>query len=166
MPAEPIQMTILKAIRTSLGGIVAGAQYFNTITENQVYIGRAQFDDSDPLPLISILEVPIPPEQMPMSRGGAVILAGKWELFVQGFVKDGAKSERFLTQAAYELKQDVVTRLLEERRKLDVVGQPQGLFGVRNIEDIQVGRGVVRPDDERSGVCFFWTPLTINLVGG
>jgi hypothetical protein len=165
MPTEPVQITILENIRTALTEIVAGADYFNTLTADQVHVGRAKFDETDTLPFVSILEAPIPPEQMKTSKGGA-ILAGKWELFVQGFVKDGAKSEKFLTKDAYRLKQDVVTRLLQEREKLNVVGMPQKLFDVGNIEDIDVGRGVVRPDDERSGVCFFWTPLTINLVGG
>ena len=166
MATAPLQITILEAIRAALGEIVAGPEYHFTIPAANVFIGRAQFDDSDPLPLISILEVPIPPEQLELSRGGPNVLAGRWELFVQGFIKDGPKASRFLTQDAYRLKQDVLTRLLKEREKLDVVGQPEGLFGVRNIEDINVGRGVVRPDDERSGVCFFWTPLTINLIGG
>ena len=141
MPTEPEQINILEAVQTALLDIQAGATYFNSLTAANVHIGRATFDDSDELPFISILEVPIPPEQMRVSRGGGAILAGKWELFVQGFIRIPTAADNFPLRPAYRFKQDVVNRLLLERSKLDKVGQPEYLFGSKFIEDIEVGRG-------------------------
>jgi hypothetical protein len=173
MPTEdPIQVRILTALQEYLETeIVEGDEYFFTLA-GQVHIGRMEFDDGDGLPLVSILEVPLPGEQWEIPRGAAVT-AGPWEMFVQGWTREEDKgtqrTDRFNTVNAYRLKQDITRALLKLKNRLDPhpsTGEPLGyVLGFKEIDNILVQRGTVRPDEERSGVCTFWTPLTLDLVG-
>lgn len=173
MPAqEPIHIRMLSELQTYLETeIVAGDEYWFTLA-GQVHIGRMEFDDGDGLPLVSILEVPLPGEQMEVPRG-ANITAGPWEMFIQGWTLEEengtSRTDRFNTKNAYRLKADVTKALLKLKNKLDPhpsTGEPLGyVLGFKEIENILVQRGTVRPDEERSGVCTFWTPLTLDLVG-
>ena len=173
MPTEePIQARMLTALQTYLETeVVEGDDYFFTLA-GKVHVGRMEFDDSDGLPLVSILEVPLPGEQSEIPRGAAV-LAGPWEMFIQGWTleeENGTlRTDRFNSLNAYRLKQDVTKALLKLKNVLDPhpsTGEPLGyVLGFREIENIRIQRGTVRPDDERSGVCTFWAPLTLDLVG-
>lgn len=173
MPAqEPIHILMLSELQSYLETeIVAGDEYWFTLA-GQVHIGRMEFDESDGLPLVSILEVPLPGEQTKVPRG-ANITAGPWEMFIQGWTleEDNGtnRTDRFNTKNAYRLKQDVTKALLKLKNLLDPhpsTGEPLGyVLGFKEIDDIIVHRGTVRPDEERSGVCTFWTPLTLDLVG-
>lgn len=167
----PDELIILERLRTLLEETVIegadngfGGTFFNTI-QDCVYVGRPVFDDNDPVPLISILEVPLPDKQIkPPSRSGLGNLAGPWDLVVQGWAKnDRDPEDRIYNRETYCLRQDVHCALAQERRKLDRAINREPLFGIPRIKDFYWERGVVRPDDERSDTSFFWFPLTIEL---
>lgn len=164
MPDTPIQISVLEAIQDRLESITKGDEYHFTL-KDRVFVGRPVFDENDPIPMISILEVPLPPEQRMVPKGSNLV-SGKWELFIQGWVKEEDRNSKFLTKQAYCLKQDVQRALLRERKNFDRVGVADPLFGCREIQDFHLDRGVVRPDEERSTTAFFWMPLTIDLATG
>ena len=92
---QPEELTILENLQRILEETViegadnqSGGKFFNTLL-GKVHVGRTIFDESDGLPLVSILEVPLPDEQrLPSIRGGFGNLSGKWDLVVQGWAPD------------------------------------------------------------------------------
>lgn len=166
---EPTRVKILEAIQAGMErDIVAGPVYFNTLV-TKVFIGRTRFDSSDPLPYVTLLEVPVQPEQLQVERGQP-INAGRWELIIQGFCQEpSARDCRFLTRAAYELEQDVRCWLLSQVRPAR--GGPTSAvnvsypFGFKGITSAVVSRGVVLSDSEQSDVSTFYAPLTLHLAG-
>lgn len=168
MPPElPLRVRILKRIQEQMSAdIIAGSTYFHTLA-NRVYVGRTRFDLNDEVPFVTIMEVPVAPEQMQQERGAAST-AGKWELIVQGFAQESEdRACRFLTERAYMLEQDVRCWLLANlvKSQMDSSPGPSSVFGFREIHRIEVVRGIVRPDEEQSTVSTFYIPLTIFLGG-
>lgn len=168
---EPDEILILERIQELLESRVikdadneSGGTFCNTLL-NRVHIGRTIFDDQDKLPLVSILEVPLPDDQRtPSFRSGFGNLSGKWDLVVQGWARDERNpSDRIHNRNVYRLRQDVHCALSIERAKLRIALDRPPLFGIRRIKDFIFDRGVVRPDDDRSDTSFFWFPLTIDL---
>jgi hypothetical protein len=134
----------------------------------RVYRGRAFFGDSDPLPMVAVLERPDPADELaepPVdSRSGSY----DWNLIIQGFVDDNGTDP---TDAAYVLLADVRRRLAVERDRRDTetgrVPDPLGLGGKRKsnrIEAISFGPGVVRPADEVSAKAYFWLGVTLKMI--
>jgi len=165
MLEEPLQVTILRAMKETFESkIVQGPNFHFTLGPN-CFIGRSRFSERDPLPMLSILEVPLPPEERRQTRQVGSSVSGKWELFVQGFVEDDEDRDTgFETRRAYCLRDDVLCVLQDERRKLTTHTRSEYIFGIKRISDIYFDRGVVRPDDERSATSYFWVPLTIDIA--
>jgi hypothetical protein len=164
MPETPMQVRVLEALQVKLESITKGDCYSYTL-KGHVHIGRTLFDEQDPLPIVSILEVPLPAEQRAVPRGAAGV-SGPWEMFIQGWVTEPNRTAKFMTRQAYYLKNDIIQCLTSERQKFNDLMNSAPILGIREITDIQVDRGVVRPDDERSSTALFWVPLTIGLAAG
>ncbi len=172
MADEVLRLRILAALQKSLAQISVTNGYVFDLDEvvtlegengpedhyHRVKTGRAIFGDKDPLPMLSILEVPIPldqvvpPEDSSYSNGG-------WALLIQGFVKDDLINP---TRPAHRLMADVKKRLAWEKRRnrdFDILG-----MGENHITDMRIGAGVVRPPDEISAKAYFWLDLTLDIT--
>lgn len=170
---DPFRLRVQKALAASIGGIsVAGGYHFDLA--DKVFRGRDLFGDaSDPIPMVSILEPPLPLDQL-RSPALASESSGDWDLLVQGFVKDDMENP---TDPAHLLMADVKKRLAFEKARVvtGTMGQPDP-FGmgrsqivngkaVNSITEIRIGPGVVRPPEHGvSTKAFFWLGLTIKIV--
>lgn len=165
MPAEPLQITVLEALKDHLEGITEGDTYFHTLL-GRVHIGRPILDDEDANPdeiVVTILENPIPEDERLQSTRAGGEVSGRWGLFIQGFVPITDKTAKFLTRDAYCLKEDILCRLTELRTPRGRGSAPSPLLGIREIVNIHFDRGVVGADEKRSNWATFWVPLTIDL---
>lgn len=123
----------------------------------KVFRGRVVFGDKDPLPMLSILEVPIPLDQVP-APPDSTASNGRWELLVQGFVEDDFKNP---TDPGHWLMAQVKKVIAEERKK----NSDFAIFDMgKHVINIWVGAGVVRPPDEISAKAYFWLNVTLELV--
>lgn len=157
MANEVLRIRILDALAADIASIRIANGYTHDLNPQSVFWGRGIFGDKDPLPMISILEVPIPLDQI-VPPPDSSYSSGTWELLIQGFVKDDAK---WPTRPAHRLMADVKKKLaLTKRRNRDF-----DLFGMGNhITDIRIGAGVVRPPDEVSSKAYFWLNLSLDIV--
>lgn len=169
--SNPIRLEIHKRLSEALREITPANGYVMDFSgaegteNNKVFRGRAIYGDSDPLPLISILEVPIPVDQRPVP-GESTYGNGSWELMIQGFAVDDRANP---TDPAHIMLADVKKRLAIERKKLLIRGlasnPASGVLGLgRNITNMQIGPGVVRPPDESSAKAYFWLTFELELV--
>ena len=155
---DPLALYVLKRITTVLEGITEANGYQHDLSE-KVFRGRALFGEGDPIPMLSILEVPIPIDQLPSP---ATLSKGGWELMVQGFAEDDRTNP---TDPAHKLLADVKQLLALEKKKENWDRPEQGIFGLGGIVDkLYIGRGVVRPADEISAKAYFWLTITLEMV--
>lgn len=161
--SNPLRLEIHKRLTAILEEITVANGYVSDL-EGKVFRGRAVFGESDPLPMVSILEVPIPIDQRP-EPGDSTYGSGGWELMVQGFAVDDRDNP---TDPAHVMLADVKKRLAIERKKLSwgpTQGPSAGILGLgRTITNIKIGPGVVRPPDEISAKAYFWLTIELELA--
>lgn len=132
-----------------------------TGADNKVFRGRLIFGENDPVPMLSLLDVPIPLDQLP-SPADSDASTGQWELMIQGFVVDDRDNP---TDPAHVLMADVKKRLSQERKKSNWRTAPEGILGLgRRITGLAIGSGVVRPPDELSAKAYFWLNILLDLA--
>lgn len=159
---EPFRLLVLK----SLTKVLEKTSYADYPTmEGRVFRGRLFFGEDDPLPMLSILEPPIPIEAV-RSQADNVKSASSWELLVQGFVNDDRSNP---SDPAHCLMAETKKALVAEKRRnsYDFFG-----YGVKDaktnnsnsITSLQIGQGAVRPADEHSGVGFFWLSIILGIT--
>ena len=147
----PVRLIIKKRIVEVLEGIDNGA------FKDRVFRGRAIFGDDDPIPMISVLEPPIPLETI-RSAAENPNQAGRWELLVQGWPKDDKKNP---TDPADMLLAKVKAALAAERRR----DRSMNILGLKNmVTDLHIGHGASRPSDEVSVRAYFWLIITLKIV--
>lgn len=123
----------------------------------RVFRGRNRFGTDDPLPMVSILEAPIPLETL-MGQNTNVHNAGPWELLIQGFVEDDKDNP---SDPAHRLMAEVKAIIVREKKR----DRGNNIFGMGNrVHEILIGQGSVRPPDEASDKAFFWLTLTLRLA--
>lgn len=153
---DPFRLRVMKALTAALEEINPAAGYQFDLT-GKVFRGRDIFGDSDPLPMISILEAIEEQAQLPTPAAGGAS-SGPWELLLQGFVEDDFVNP---TDPAHRLMAEVKKRLVEERirdRQYNILGMDG------KVADLKISHGVVRPPDEVSGKAYFWLRLTLVVV--
>lgn len=165
---KPFRLRVLEAITESLEQITIANGYMHDLSAN-VFRGRLWYGEDDPLPLISIVDDPLPVTQL-MSGGGAqsdgTKSTGAWTLLVQGFCEDDKRNP---TDPAQYLMADVKKRLAFERKRKVGSGTHGGggynAFGMGGaVESLTIGAGVVRPPDyDVSSKAYFWLTLTITV---
>ena len=169
MPAisDPLRLEIMKRLSGILREITPGNGYVLDFSgaegteDNKVFRGRAIFGEGDPIPMLSILESPIPLDQLP-SPVDSGFNAGSWELMIQGFVDDDKTNP---TDPAHIAMADVKKRLALESMKVSARIDEDGLFGLlRHVTKITIGTGVVRPPDEISAKAYFWLLIVLDIV--
>ncbi len=153
----PFRLRVLRALTGCLQQITPANGYKSDLS-NAVFRGRIQFGDKDPLPMVSILEPPIPNDAHDSPRG-AGMNHFDWLMVIQGFVEDDHKNP---TDPAHVAMADVRQALAKERQK----GlRDNDIFGMAGrVDDIVIGIGVVRPSDEISAKAYFWLNLTVKIV--
>ncbi len=157
---NPVRLEVLIRMSEALKEITIANGYRNDIDAN-VYRGRGVYGDETPLPALSILEAPIPLDQLPSAKDNSD-LAGQWELVVQGWVKDDRLNP---TDPAQVLLADVKRRLALEKRKADWDIPEDGIFGLgRIVTAMYIGPGVVRPPEEISAKAYFWLTITLDIA--
>lgn len=174
---DPFRVRVQKAIVAALEPIKqrdprTGEQLDQDFT-NAVFRGRDGFGENDPLPMMSILEPPLPIEQLVSSETNAGS-TGQWDLMIQGFVED---DKTHPTDPAHWLMADVKAVLAKEKirvqpgnRQPDPFGQGKSaVFEGKNIGNcvisiVSIGPGVVRPPEIGvSNKAFFWLTLTLKI---
>lgn len=151
--SDPFRLVVLKKLSAVLGEIV----YEDTPMVDRVFRGRTIFGADYPLPMLSILEPPIPIEVM-MRANDNLTSMGKWELLVQGFVPDDHENP---TDPAHRLMAVVKARLVQERKREN----GRNILGMNGrVTNLSIGQGSVRPPDDVSDKAYFWLVLTLQLV--
>lgn len=163
--ADSKRLATLKALTSYLAGEITAANgYENTLT-NAVFRGRAFFDKTDPLPMVSILESPNP-DRFPQ-RGGdqdssAPVMKDQWTLEVQGWCED---DKTHPTDPAYNLMADVKKALAKIGR---VNGHGDGMYECYLLGGLIAGikweAGTVRPPELQSSQAYFWMRVILTFV--
>lgn len=166
--ADSKKLTTLKALTDYLAAEVSIANGYKHTLANAVFRGRMQFGDTDPLPMVSILEN-IDPDRFPRRAGAADDAAPlqkeEWVLLITGYTEDDKLNP---TDTAYELLADVKKALAklikdahpmtaEQRHASYMLG---GLIGGMTMEP-----GTVRPPQEQvSTRAFFYMRAILKFV--
>lgn len=157
---NPIRLEALKRMTAVLEGITVANGYLHDLA-GHVHRGRGVYGDETPVPCLSILEAPIPLDQLPSAKDN-VAQTGPWELVVQGWVKDDRVNP---TDPAHVLLADVKRCLARERLKTDWDDPADGIFGLgRFVTALYIGPGVVRPPEEISAKAYFWLTVTLDIA--
>ncbi|WOE76320.1 hypothetical protein [Alterisphingorhabdus coralli] len=136
-------------------------------TVHRVNRGRVFFGDSDPLPMVAILERPEESEELTDPNPLPTASLFNYHLVIQGFLNDNKDNP---TDDAHILLADVRRRLAIERARKDQnqrLPDPFGLGSKREynrIDDFDFGAGLVRPPDEVSAKSYFWLPVKMKLI--
>jgi len=153
---DPFRLKVLKGLTTSLEYITVAHGFHNDLS-GKVFRGRSVYGDDDPVPMVSILEPPIPLDAV-FAQGQNPNSVGNWELLLQGFVKDDRKNP---TDPAHHLMADVKKHLVFEKQR----DRGNNIFGLGGrVTEIFIGQGSVRPPDTMSNKAFFWLILTLGLA--
>lgn len=152
--ADPTKLRLHKALTSALQQITVSNGY-RTELGNNVFRGRNRFGETDPLPMVSILENPEQPESRASNYSGKSLEVNS--LIIQGFTKDEFANP---TDPAHDLMADVIKVIALEKRKVE---EGTGL-GEVGIKDIRVGQYVVRPSDEVSSEAYGYVFVDVEFV--
>ncbi len=156
--AIPLRLRVLMALTATLQeAVYSYLDEPDVPLTGKVFRGRVIFGETDPLPMLSILEAPLMPEQLP-SPFDSTDSKGDWDLLIQGFVDDDHENP---TDPAHYLMAATKQRLAHEKAR----DRDFAILGLgKHVTGISWGAGVVRPPDEISAKAYFWLPLTLTLV--
>lgn len=164
---DPLRLHVIKTICEGVRGITPANGYVMDFSgaegtpDNRVFRGRAVFGASDPVPAISILEAPIPLDQLPPPKDSS-FSSGPWELVIQGFFEDDKENP---CDVAYAGLADVKKFLALERKKANNLNNADMIFGLgRVVTGLSIGQGVVRPPDDISAKAYFWLTLALEMA--
>lgn len=157
---DPFRLRVLKALTTTIQGVTPANGYQFDLSTS-VFRGRMHFGSGDPLPMVSILEVPLQesPRQSP-PRGRVVEI--EWDLWLQGFIEDDLTNP---SDPAHYLMAEV-RKVLQSERQRKSNREDSDILGMGlSIVDLWMGAGIVRPPEEHvSEKANFWLPLTVQMV--
>ncbi|AEG53113.1 hypothetical protein [Sinorhizobium meliloti] len=164
---EPFRLRVMKALTSCLQEITI-ANGYNFDLATSVFRGRMIFGENDPIPMVSILEPPLPLDRLGRPLNSSVT-NGPWDILIQGFVKDDREHP---TDPAHMLMADVKKRLaVESKRKQTLPAHGFNPFGMNErgmknrVEQFTIGPGVVRPPEEAvSTKAYFWLTLSLQIV--
>lgn len=141
----PFRLRVLQALTGVLQTITVANGYHHDLAD-RIFRGRIIYGDSDPIPLVSILEAPLPDEPDPTPAADGT-WKGSWRLMIQGWVDDDKKNP---TDPAHYLLGDVKKALAAERKKMIQPGRGNNILGMAGrVTDLRIGACVVRPAEEQ-----------------
>lgn len=155
----PFRLEALTRLTALLGTISISGGYFTDMPVASIFRGRIMYGESDPLPMLAIVEPPIPAELATVPSGSSASVEN-WDLLIQGFVEDDPKHP---TDPAHLYAADVrkvIALHKEQHQSTCKLG-----FGPRanTVEDIFIGQLKVRPADEISAKTYFWLPVSLKV---
>jgi hypothetical protein len=151
---DSFRLRVLKAVTTAIQQITPANGYQHDLSQ-AVFRGRTMFGETDPLPMVSILEAPLQPDQLPVPKNAGANL-GDWELLIQGFVVDDYLNP---TDPAHALLAEVKKALAVQMARRD------NILGLGSkVDRLSLGTGTCRPADDISGKAYFWLPLIVRMV--
>lgn len=157
--ADSKQLDVLKHLTAHLEGITPANGYAHDL-RGRVFRGRAVFGESDPVPMISILEAPRPNDGAPAGEEW-LVRQEDWVLLLQGWAEDDRKNP---SDPVYQIKAEVELRLSEIVKTKNGVGvSPAFRLGGR-ITSLSIGPGLVRPADQISSRAYFLLPLVVGFT--
>lgn len=155
---------VIKAIADHLKTVTVANGYSHDLAA-AVYIGRRKFGDSDPMPCVTLLE--IPDIEIPGTRpeaGAAQI--GEWEFFVEGFARASDPMEP--TKEAYLLMADVTKALsdvLNPENNPRHGKTPKLIYMVGGkLERFDIGGFHVRQAEDAPSVSNFYLRIRTQVV--
>lgn len=158
---KPLRLRIQEKIIEVLKEISPANGFKNdlSLTGNAtcVFRGRFWFGDNDPLPLVSLLQTPLQPEDMATKSPGNPNKLSEIEFVIQGWVRDDRANP---TDPAEYLLADVEKRLAQVRQ--EYIDGP--VLGFKSVTELWIGEGVVRPPDDISAKAYFWLPIKIKVA--
>ena len=141
----PFRLRVLQGLTSVLQTITVANGYKHDLAD-RIFRGRIIFGDSDPIPLVSILEAPLPDEP-DLTPAGNGYWAGPWRIMIQGWVDDDKTNP---TDPAHYLLADVKKALAAERKKMIQPGRGNTMLGMPGcVTDLRIGACVVRPAEEQ-----------------
>jgi hypothetical protein len=155
--AAPIRLEIQRRLTSLIESAPLTGPLAGNTLNGAVFRGRLVFDDSDPLPMVSIIEPPIP-EKAPDEKRDRSETRSNYQLVIQGFAKD---EKRHPSDVLHFLLADVKKALSNEKLKsanyniLDFDGK---------VMEMYVGPGAVRSASDPSERAFFWLTLNLEIV--
>lgn len=156
----PFRLEVLRRMTTLLETISIANGYLHDMS-GKVFRGRVLYGDSDPIPMIAIMEPPIPNEPF-LVQNDNPSESLVWDLIVQAFVKDDPKNP---TDPAHMLLADVRKCLMKHKFERNI---DHGFFGMgqytNTVQDMTVGDPKVRPSDDVSAKAYFWLPLSLVVI--
>jgi hypothetical protein len=159
---RPFRLRVLDGLTECLQRITQANGYTSDLSQS-VFRGRAVYGPDDPLPMVSILETPVPVDIFP-SPDGALSQHGDWDILLQGFVRDDPENP---TDPAYFLIAEVKKALAQEGQQASrqTIHGGNNIFGMGGkVISIDVGPGTVRPADDVSATAYFWLRVTLKIV--
>lgn len=134
----------------------------------RVFRGRPWFGDTDPIPMVSVLESVDEADYLftlPPDDGSGTY---EWALMVQGFVNDDPLHP---TDPAYRLMRDVRRRLVREKKRrmagrqglTDPLGSSEWNLPGCRVTDMKISTGKVRPADDVSAKAYFWMVVILTV---
>ena len=155
----PFRLRLFEAITKAIEEVNPDNGYEADL-RGRVYRGRLLFGDEQELPCVSILQPPIPLDELFM-RDQRTTSVGNIEVMVQGIVDE---DHLHPTDPAERLMAEVKLALVKEAKRKTGMGDPL-IFGMDGrVDGISIGMGSCRPPDMMSDRSFFWLTLTIKLV--
>lgn len=161
MAVDVLRLRVLRALTGALEEVTFDYGGKTYDLHGKVFRGRNRFGTNDPIPMIAILEAPIPLDHIvpPMD---STALSGGWELVIQGFAPDDPVNP---TDPAQVFLAKVMQMVAWERQKADWDEPENGILGLgRFVTSVYIGTGVVRPPDEVSEKAYFWLSITLDLA--
>lgn len=152
----PFRLRVLRALSAVVEQVNPDNGYHFDL-RGKVFRGRVRFDKDDPIPMVSILEAPIPAE-VSQSRGSNPNSTGPWELLIQGFSDDDRKNP---SDPAHHMMAEVKAVLVKEKQRAsgnDMLGMAGRVY------EMWIGQGSVRPPEDPTNEAFFWLTLTLRIA--
>ena len=157
MADDPERLRVLQRL-TEVVERVQIANGFKHDLLGKVFRGRIMFGEKDPIPMVSILEVPVPLAQVEGAPDNPA-RTGPWELIIQGFTEDDYQNP---TDPAHRLAADVIKALAIEKR--DNGPNFRLLEMGDTVLKLHIGVYVCRPPDDLSPKAYFWLPIKLTLA--
>lgn len=165
MPSDPFRLSVMKAITAQLKSVTLTNGYSHDLSDttdragrtvSRVSRGRVRFGDSDPIPMVAVLEDPRAIEAHNASDENP-IAANKFRILIQGFVQDDKENP---LDPAYQLSADAISALVKAK------GDRFNILGMNGrVSALSIGQPVHRPGaDEVSEHAYFVFGVTLTLI--
>ncbi len=162
---DPFRLRFLMGLTEALKEITPANGYYSDVG-GRVVRGKRFIDVNDPVPMVSILEVPIQEEET-FRQIDRTSVINTWTLMVQGFsddepVQDGFGGE---TDKAQLLLADIQKCLVRQSLRKKNNGEDRDPFGFGNrIDEVRIAVGTCQPADFTSDKAFCYVGLRLKVV--